>query len=169
MNRNGLDHPGHRQADDVLKGSLDPFDETPPVLLGRIGTRLVRGIDVREVGGDFAGIQRPEADPGRLHEAAPGNAPAPHQADSGEHLVSAAAEQFQHPDRMGHVPGLSENFSVEHHDSVGTEDQISPAALQRGDGAGLEVGIGEDKLPGKESPGEFLGISRLNHDIETGR
>ena len=166
MLADSLDDSGDGQADDVFQGSLDPLDESTPVVLGRIRPGLVERIDVGEVGLDHGLIQRPERDAGGFDKEADLSGTSPDKTDAGQDLVNASRESAQHLGGMLPVAGLAEDFPIEHDHGVGAQDKL-PSTLRRHMEC-LPLGIGDHQIPWGKAPRQFLDVRGPDDDFETG-
>ena len=167
MDFHGLDDPGDRQADHILHGSLDLQDQPPPILLRGIGSGFVEGIDFGEISVDGRLIQGTEGDPCRLDETAAGNPSAAKQADAREDFVNPAAETAEHLDGVAPVAWLSQDLPIENDNGVGPEHQVSRCL--GGYRERLELGVRQDKVPGRHSSGQLLHVGGPDDHLESGR
>ena len=91
MSCQGLQNPLDRQADHVVHGSLDAFDQSAAIILSRVGTGLVERINFFEIGVDRLFPEVAETHIGRFHKPATLIASASKDADSRQDLVGAPA------------------------------------------------------------------------------
>jgi len=162
-----LDDPCDGKADDVFQGSLDPLNESTPVVLGCVSPGLVERIDVGAVGLDHGLIQTSERDARLFNKEADFLGATPDKTDAGQDLVDPPRESAQHLGGMALVAGLAEDLPIEHDDGVGSEDEIPPMIRRYMEC--LPLGIGDHQIPRGKAPRQFIDVRGPDDDFKTGR
>ena len=138
-----LNHSPHWQADDVIHRSLDTLDQPTPILLGRVGTGLVEGVNFAQVFSDQGLVEWTKGDTRRLHKAAALGFTSTQHADACEHLMRSATESAEHFYCMIKVTRLAKNLPIEHNHGVCPEDHIPEDRSRQLQS--LHLGISEDQ------------------------
>ena len=67
---------------------------------------------------------------------------------------------------MVEIARFSENLAIKHHHGIGSQHKITPEF--GGNGHGLEIRIGQNKITRRKTSGQLLNIGRYDVHIKTG-
>ncbi len=166
-----LQRPNHLfdgQANDVVHGAFEVFDERAVVFLRSVGAGLVEGMNPGKIGVEVNLGQRTEFDPGGFHEAGHLVSVLVDQTDAGEHLVNSSGQGLQHGPGFGEVGGFAEREIVEGDDRIGAQNDVIGEAgrnFQR-----LAFGVDQAQFPrGEVGVDQFLDAGGLDPEGNTRR
>ena len=123
-----LEHQPDRQSHHAEEVAVDPLHQRRPVSLDAVRARLVHRLPRRDVGLEEGVVEPAEDDVGDVRRLVQGLVG--HQRDRGHHLVRAALQLPEHPERIGGVERLLQHL-VPHDDRRVRAEHQAPGHAQR--------------------------------------